>query len=86
MALDADALVSVSVARRLGQPMHFELLNFVTIDPRQRTGSLGTIHEFTQWYISRLEELIRLAPDQYWWLHRRWKDSRRRSADKRWAA
>jgi lauroyl/myristoyl acyltransferase len=23
-----------------------------------------------------LEECIRLAPEQYWWLHRRWKDKR----------
>ena len=23
-----------------------------------------------------LEELIRVTPDQYWWLHRRWKDTR----------
>jgi len=38
---------------------------------------LSTVPELTQWCTSRLEELIRRAADQYWWLHRRWKDTRR---------
>ena len=32
------------------------------------------------------EEIVRLAPDQYWWVHRRWKDSRSASQKRRAAA
>jgi KDO2-lipid IV(A) lauroyltransferase len=28
----------------------------------------------TEWYTRELERIIRLAPEQYWWLHRRWRD------------
>ena len=43
--------------------MHFELENFATINPHEIGNSLGTIHELTQWYTARLEELIRRTPD-----------------------
>jgi Kdo2-lipid IVA lauroyltransferase/acyltransferase len=64
--------------------MRFELINFAGIDPHEVGNSLGTVRELTQWYTSRLEDLIRETPDQYWWLHRRWKDTRqpRRKKDK----
>ncbi len=42
-------------------------------DPANR----GSVKELTQWYSRHLEESIRQKPDQYWWLHRRWKDTRR---------
>ena len=50
--------------------------NYAMIDPHDVGNSLGTIRELTQWYTRRLEELIRRTPGQYWWLHRRWKDTR----------
>jgi KDO2-lipid IV(A) lauroyltransferase len=86
LALEHDARVSVSAVRRLDRPMRFELHNFVTIDPRERSASLTTVPELTQWYTARLEELIRRSPDQYWWLHRRWKDTREKKREKRAAA
>lgn len=83
LALEHNARVSVCASRRRGRPMRFVLDNHAMIDPREDAGSRNTIPELTQLYTSRLEELIRHAPDQYWWLHRRWKDTRRRRAKKK---
>jgi KDO2-lipid IV(A) lauroyltransferase len=76
LSLDNDARMAVAVSRRLDRPMQFELINFAMTDPHEVGSSVGTIRELTQWYTTRLEELIRLEPHQYWWLHRRWKDTR----------
>jgi KDO2-lipid IV(A) lauroyltransferase len=76
LALDNDARMTAAVSRRLDRPMQFELINFAMIDPHEAGSSAGTIRELTQWYTTRLEEMIRLEPHQYWWLHRRWKDTR----------
>jgi KDO2-lipid IV(A) lauroyltransferase len=37
---------------------------------------LKDVSSLTQWYTSLLEEVVRRAPEQYWWVHRRWKDTR----------
>ena len=76
LALDNNARVSVTAVRRLHRPMHFQMINHATIDPHDVGNSLGTIRDLTQWYTSKLEDLIRIEPGQYWWLHRRWKDTR----------
>ena len=83
LALDNNARMSVCTRERLDRPMHFELCNYATIDPQEVGNSVGTVRELTQWYTTRLEELIRRAPDQYWWLHRRWKDTREKKPQKR---
>ncbi|MEN6450070.1 MAG: lysophospholipid acyltransferase family protein [Thermoguttaceae bacterium] len=76
LALENNARISVSRVRRLGRPMRFEMLNSVVLDPQKAEPELTSVFGLTQWYTNRLEELIRGAPDQYWWLHRRWKDTR----------
>jgi KDO2-lipid IV(A) lauroyltransferase len=43
------------------------------VDPGASGFQFGTVPQFTQWYTHTLETLIRQNPDQYWWLHRRWK-------------
>jgi Kdo2-lipid IVA lauroyltransferase/acyltransferase len=82
LALDNNARMSASAVRRLDRPMQFQLVNHALIDPQQVGNSVGTIRDLTQWYTTRLEELIRAMPDQYWWLHRRWKDTREKKREK----
>ena len=85
LALDNDAPVAICSARRIGRPLHLELDAPAIIDPRDTSDEVGSIRHLTQWYTSRLEEIIRRTPGQYWWLHRRWKDTRapRRARNKK---
>jgi Kdo2-lipid IVA lauroyltransferase/acyltransferase len=83
LALDNNAQMSASAVRRLDRPMQFEMVNYKTIDPHDAGNGVGTVRELTQWYTTRLEELIRRTPDQYWWLHRRWKDTREKKREKK---
>jgi len=77
LALDNDAPVAICSSRRLTRPLHLEMATTAVADPRDTDNDLGTIRDLTQWYTRELEEVIRRAPGQYWWLHRRWKDTRR---------
>ncbi len=66
----------VSYARRLDQPMRFEVGLADVYDPAQPgEEDLGGVTELTQWYNDVLEEEIRRAPEQYWWLHNRWREA-----------
>ena len=82
LSLDYDAPVAVCAVQRLGRPLSFEMRLVAMLDPRDVPHDADSIRHVTQWYTSRLEEMIRAAPEQYWWLHRRWKapPSRRRRA------
>jgi KDO2-lipid IV(A) lauroyltransferase len=82
LALQNNAWISASAVRRLDRPMHFEMCNYRMIDPMEKGNDLRTVREITQWYTTRLEELIRTVPGQYWWLHRRWKDTREKKPAK----
>ncbi len=78
LALEHDAPVAVCYARRLDRPMQFEMVTESMADPRDAGDDVGTVRDMTQWYSSRLEQAIRSAPEQYWWVHRRWKDTRKK--------
>lgn len=77
LAMEYEALICVGYARRLasrtstGWP-HFELGCEEVIDPRE-CQSGDALREITQRYTSALERVIRRAPEQYFWVHRRWK-------------
>jgi KDO2-lipid IV(A) lauroyltransferase len=43
------------------------------IDPRGYAGQPDAVRAITQRYTAALERLIRRHPEQYFWLHRRWK-------------
>lgn len=68
-----DAPLLLVYARRVGQPLHFEVGLVGTADPRNMPGGLQSVPALTKWYSDLMEDMIRLAPEQYWWIHRRWK-------------
>jgi KDO2-lipid IV(A) lauroyltransferase len=77
LALENDAPMVVCSPRRIGRPLHTELVTYAIFDPRDIADQPDSIRQLTQWYTSQLEEVIRREPGQYWWLHRRWKDTRK---------
>lgn len=75
-ALNHDAPLVIGYAERKGRPLHYEMGMQGSADPRSGEDHVTSVPRLTQWYTSHLEQVIRRAPAQYWWLHRRWKDNR----------
>lgn len=75
-ALDADALILAGHCRRAGRPLEYEMTLDGLADTRESSNSMNAVRDLTQWYTQRLEDAVRQAPEQYWWVHRRWKDRR----------
>ncbi len=76
--LSARAPMIVNYTRRLGRPLKFEMgmtgvANPADLDAAQVPEYLESVTDLTEWYNQRLEAAIRMAPEQYWWLHRRWR-------------
>jgi KDO2-lipid IV(A) lauroyltransferase len=74
--LASEAPTLFCYTRRTGKPLHQELGLGGMLDPRTMPSEMQSVPGITQWYTRQLEETIRQAPEQYWWLHRRWKDTR----------
>jgi len=77
----------VATCARAGKPMHFRMGMDAVIDPATDPPECASVEELTQWYNDVLERRIRQQPEQYWWLHDRWKDlePRKRKRKKRLA-
>ena len=74
MSVQYDAPIFVCYALRQDDvPLKFTMRMVAKLDPRDLPEDVSTIQQITQWHVSKLEEQVRLAPDQYWWLHNRWK-------------
>jgi KDO2-lipid IV(A) lauroyltransferase len=79
LALQFNALIIVGGAWRLpadaqkgARWVRFCLTTEDIIDP-QDFQSANAVEQITQRYTAALEALIRRAPEQYFWVHRRWK-------------
>ncbi len=83
LALEYDALIVVGSTIRL--PDDFERCHWsrfrmqveAVIDSRKLT-TKDPIREITQEFTSALEQSVRRAPEQYFWVHRRWKSEPRK--------
>jgi Kdo2-lipid IVA lauroyltransferase/acyltransferase len=71
--LVSGAPLVVAYGKRVGGPLHFELGTEGVADPQIASDDLAGVKPLTQWYNRALERIIRAAPEQYWWVHRRWK-------------
>lgn len=59
--------------RWLGSPGRYYVTLADAIDPAEYEGRPDAVKAITQRYSAALESVVRLAPEQYFWLHRRWK-------------
>lgn len=78
MAMEYRAILVVGYGIRLpdddldGRWVRYEIGLEDLIDVTQLTGS-DDVREITERYTQALERAIRRAPEQYFWVHRRWK-------------
>jgi KDO2-lipid IV(A) lauroyltransferase len=72
-SLGSQAPTMVTAALRQGKPMSFCMQVAGIVDPAESGFEYGTVPLLTQWYTRNLEHLVQATPDQYWWVHRRWK-------------
>lgn len=73
-SLTAQAPMMAMYTRRVdGKPMQFENGLLGVVDPVTDDVDGQSVAQLTHWYNGRLEAMIDLAPEQYWWLHRRWR-------------
>ncbi len=82
--LSGAPMLAVKCTRR-GRPMQFSLELVGVVDPAvpgESGEELSGVRHLTQWYNDVLAAEIRKQPDQYWWLHRRWRDPPRKLREK----
>jgi KDO2-lipid IV(A) lauroyltransferase len=82
MAMQYEAPIAVICCRRLGGLFQFEISNQRTIEPAEWADKDDPLRWITQEYTSALEAAVREQPDQYFWVHRRWKHAPRKTKKK----
>jgi KDO2-lipid IV(A) lauroyltransferase len=73
LALQYNAPIVVMGAARVGQPMQYRVYLEDVILPENYAGRADATQAITQRYADALERMVRRHPEQYFWLHRRWK-------------
>lgn len=83
LVLSYQAPLMVINTHRTGRLLRFKIVAHQDVlEPRDRT-SAKSVTEVTQWFTNRIEQAVSERPEQYWWLHRRWKDTREQLRRKR---
>jgi KDO2-lipid IV(A) lauroyltransferase len=73
LALEHRVPLMVVGTPKVAEPMRYEVVAGEVIRPEEYDRSLDAARAMTQRFTTALERLIRAAPEQYLWLHRRWK-------------
>jgi KDO2-lipid IV(A) lauroyltransferase len=76
LAMNYDAPIICGYARRTPGPrrrFHYRIGAADIIYPRDWARRPDPLYYITARYTRAIEHMIRLAPDQYLWVHRRWK-------------
>lgn len=73
LSLQHNAPIVVGGARRVGDDFHYEVVCEELIDPKDWSDHADPVRAITQQFTSALERMVRRDPEQYLWLHRRWK-------------
>jgi KDO2-lipid IV(A) lauroyltransferase len=81
LAMAQQVPIIVGYARRVGDRFLYEVGVQRIIRPEEWTDRDDPLRWITQEYTAAIEAIVRADPDQYLWIHRRWK-SRPRSEQK----
>ncbi|MCE5326099.1 MAG: hypothetical protein LLG01_06755 [Planctomycetaceae bacterium] len=73
LAINHKATLIVGYGHRLNEEFSFDFGISCVITPDQWADQDDPVRWITQAYTSGLEEAIRRCPEQYLWVHRRWK-------------
>jgi len=73
LAMRHEVPVIVGYGRRLTESFNFEIGVQRIIHPREWADVDKPMEWITQEYTKALEDVVRAAPEQYLWVHRRWK-------------
>jgi KDO2-lipid IV(A) lauroyltransferase len=65
-------LIVIGTAK-VAEPFHYAVLVEDVILPEEYDGQPDAVRKITQRFTAALERLARRYPEQYFWLHRRWK-------------
>jgi KDO2-lipid IV(A) lauroyltransferase len=73
-ALLNRAPLTVSTCMRTDQPLRFVIQLDADLTPEENPNQYAGVKELTQSYNDVLAAQIHRQPEQYWWLHNRWRD------------
>jgi KDO2-lipid IV(A) lauroyltransferase len=73
LALEHRVPMVVTGTRRVREPMQYEIIAQDAILPEDYLDRPDATRAVTQRFTTALEEIVCTAPEQYFWLHRRWK-------------
>jgi len=73
LAMEENAVIYVGGAYRTGPGFRYRLIVMDRIDPADYPKGVDSAMAITARYTAGLERTVRFAPDQYLWVHRRWK-------------
>ncbi len=75
LALSQNLPIICGYAKRTGKPQgcHYQLGTTDIIHPQDWADQPDPLYYITARYMRAIESMVRLCPDQYFWMHRRWK-------------
>jgi KDO2-lipid IV(A) lauroyltransferase len=73
LAMARELPIVCGYARRLGRESRYGLGVTDVISPAQWADQPDPLYYITARYIRAIEQMVREAPEQYLWMHRRWK-------------
>jgi KDO2-lipid IV(A) lauroyltransferase len=73
LAIEYNVPILVVGCARIGEPMRYRIYVEDLIDPADFPIRADAVRSITERFTSALERLVRRHPEQYFWLHRRWK-------------
>ncbi len=73
LAFQYEPIIVVIGIPRVRRPMFYHVIAQEVIDPRDYKDLKDGVRLLTERYTKAIEEMVRKYPEQYFWLHRRWK-------------